>query len=54
MTYQRPADTAELEAAVNLLRKIYWREHGRGWRKTIETIRNVAADDGEPAGKEEK
>lgn len=39
-------DVPELEAAFKLLRTIYWREYGRGWRKTIETIRSVAADPG--------
>lgn len=39
-------DVPELEAAFNLLRKIYWREYGRGWRTVIGTIRNVAADPG--------
>lgn len=37
-------DVPELEAAFNLLRQIYWREYGRGWREVIAKIRNTAAD----------
>ena len=37
---QRP-DTPELAKACEMLREIYWREYGRGWRDAVENIKRV-------------
>jgi len=36
-----PADTPELKAAIEMLRQIYWREYGRGWREATAAIKRV-------------
>ena len=37
---ERP-DTPELARAIDMLRTIYWREYGRGWREAIENVKRV-------------
>jgi hypothetical protein len=33
------ADSPELARTINMLREIYWREYGRGWKAAIEGIK---------------
>ncbi len=38
---KNPPDTPELEAGCDILREIYWREYGRGWREALESIKRI-------------
>lgn len=44
MTDRRP-DTPELAAGVDMLRQIYWREYGRGWREAVSKVKEVLERD---------
>lgn len=57
MTQYRP-DTPELAVAIDMLRQIYWREYGRGWKEAVQRVRAVleqeaAAADGEQVAPKE-
>lgn len=41
-------DPPELQRAIDLLREIYWREFGRGWRAAIEGITKGLAQQDAP------
>ena len=34
-------DTPELKAAIDMLRAIYWREYGRGWREACLRVKEI-------------
>lgn len=48
-------DPPELSAACDMLRQIYWREYGRGWREATQRVKEVlereaeAVRDSEPS-----
>ena len=60
MTQYRP-DPPELAAAIDMLRQIYWREYGRGWKEAVQRVKVVLEQealavsvDGETMRTEEK
>lgn len=36
-----PPDPPELANAIGMLRQIYWREYGRGWREANQRVREI-------------
>ena len=38
---QYPPDTPEISTACDMLRGIYWREYGRGWRDAFAYVKRI-------------
>ncbi len=34
-------DPDELRAAIEMLRSIYWREYGRGWKDAVQSVKEI-------------
>lgn len=34
-------DPPELQAGIEMLRSIYWREYGRGWREACQRVKEI-------------
>ncbi len=41
-------DPPELTKGIDMLRTIYWREYGRGWREAVENVKRVLEQHAKP------